>query len=169
MGEETETLEKSCPKTETDNSQRKESKLPTKLSKSRSDSQAAKENQTTSVMRHPSSSVTLANDSKGGSFQCWQECGESGGHRPCDTPRLLQPLRELTSRYTAMKILNACPLNKYLHFGESVLHESDQWCVKGVCLSRERVSGAAWLEAGFLQHCSGKKMETTQGCQRIAY
>lgn len=85
MDEETETLEKSCSKTETDNSQRKESKLPAELRKSCSDSQATKEKQTTLVMRHPSSSVTLATGAEGSSLQCWQERGKSGGHRPCET------------------------------------------------------------------------------------
>ena len=85
-------------KTETDNSQRKESKLPAKLRKSCSDSQAAKEKQTALAMRHPSLPVTLANGSEGSSFQWWQECGKSGGHRPCETAWLLQPLRELTSQ-----------------------------------------------------------------------
>lgn len=41
--------------------------------------------QTALALRHPSSPVTLANGSEGSSFQWWQECGKSGGHRPCET------------------------------------------------------------------------------------
>lgn len=66
-----------------------------------------------------------------------------------------------------MKILNACPLNKYLHFGESVLHESGQCCVKGVYQGVCGSMVGSRKKEGFLQHCSGEKMETIQGCQRI--